>query len=366
MESSPQIEEHFNPQMASRSPRTSSPSSLQYDLDLDVSISEANTSTSLDPPPANHTFISLKKRMIAAKACKSITNLDNPPANDPINKYTKGDMPNVYYNHPTAALDFIDIDQIDDWENLPDGKLLAHPFGHEVRNIEAHQRIKARLFAAIVEITQSESVGICSLCPCSSATGTPLIFLIFNILELHRQMLLKREVWSSSMFTFRVTTLDPVCPDYLFAITQLTIKAEEHIKDIVHKVRSAQGTTDVLQNIIDALPNDEKAAAAKDLNDFIKLMWVKKLGTKKFGGATAPTFNILANGKLIKDDDIWCHLRDYLAAQTYAPPFQDAGPASTNLHRCSICQSVDHPRGLCAFPHLEGWNGPSWELPNTR
>jgi hypothetical protein len=364
MEQSSQLEENFNPQMASPSPRTmSAASSLQYDLDLDVTISEANTSTSLDTPPANRTFISLKKRMIAAKARKSLTSTDNPPTNDPINKYTKGEMPNVFYNHPTAALDFIDIDQIDDWENLPDGKLLAHPFGHEVRNSEAHQGIKARLFAAIVEITQSESVGICSPRPCPSATGTPLIFLVFNISELHRQMLLKREVWSSSMFTFRVTSLDPVCPDYLFGLTQLTTKSEDHVKDIVHKVWSAQGTTNTIQNIVDALPDDEKANAKSNLHDFIGSLRVKILETKKFGGAAAPTYNILANGKLINDDDTWCHLRDYLAAQIYAPPFQDAGITGTNLHRCSICQSVDHPRGLCTFPKIEGWNGPTWDIP---
>jgi hypothetical protein len=179
-------------------------------------------------------------------------------------------------------------------------------------------------------------------------------------------MLLKREVWSSSASTFRVTTLDPICPDYLFGITQLTIKSSDHVREIVHKAWSAASTTNFIQSIINTLPDEEKATAEKNLSDFTNSMRVETLDTKKQGGAAAPTYNVLANSKLIHDDDTWCHLRDHLASQTYAPPFQDPGQTGINLHRCSICQSVDHPRGLCNFPCLEGWNGPSWEIPDMR
>ena len=159
-QNSPLVEESFQPQMATPSPGVDISPSLQLGaFDLDVTISEANTSISLDTSTQNRTATSLKDRIIAAKERGTQVNANNSTTNDPIDKYTKGNMPEVYYNHPTAALDFIDIDQVGDWEGLPDGKFLAHPFGHEVRSTDNHQEIKANLFAAVIEITQSETVG---------------------------------------------------------------------------------------------------------------------------------------------------------------------------------------------------------------
>jgi hypothetical protein len=305
--------------------------------------------------------------MIAAKERGSKINTNTTTSKDPIDKYTKKPekLPKIYYSHPTAALDCIDIDQVGDWENLPDEKLLAHPFGHEVRDIESHQEIKANLFAAVAEITQSDSVAICSPRPCTSSFGTPLVFLIYNISELHRQILLKREVWSSAPFTFRVTTLDPVSPDYLFGIINLTTKSTDEVKEAVRKVWNAPDTSNFLDSLIEALPEEAQTETALSLLNFTKSLKVQKMDTRKLGGAEAPTFNAFADGNLINDDGLWCTLRNFLASQPYALQFQDPVPAGTDLHRCSICHSIEHPRGLCTFPDIAGWNGPFRPFPDA-
>ena len=357
----PLMEDSFNPQS---SPGATPSLPLQInEPDPDITISEANSSLSLNTSQSR-SVTTLKNRLIAAKERGIKTNTNSTSARDPLNKYTKGNMPDVYYSHPTAALDFIDIDQVGDWENLPDGKLLAHPFGHEVRSSESHQMIKANLFAAIIEITESETIGVCSPRPCASGDGIPTVFLIYNISELHRLMLLKREVWSSAQFTFRVTTLDPVPPDYLFGITALTVKSSEEVKVIVRAVWDSKTTTDFIQNTINTFPAEMRASLQTDTNNFSKSMNVKKMDTKKIGGTAAPTFNVYADGKLINDDDLWCLLRNFLTAQNYAFKFQDPGRSGTDLHRCSICQSIEHPRGLCPFPNVKGWNGPFWDDPD--
>lgn len=366
----PLIEESFFPQMASPSPtNTNAPPSLQlgaFDLDHDMSVSEANTSQSLDTPAQSRTTSSLKSRLIVARERGHKINANSPVSKDPMDKYTKGKMPGVHYNHPTAALDFIDFDQIDDWETLPDGKLLAHPFGHEVRTIDSHQGIKASIFAAVIDITQSDTVGVCSPRPCPSLKGTPSIFLIYNISDLHRKMLLKREVWSSSTFTFRVTNLDPVRPDYLFGLTNLTIKDRKQVHKLVEKVWAHQDTATFIDSVTDTYPDDEKATIKKDFDEFTKSMWVKTLKIKKRGGDETPTFNVYATAKFINDDGLWCLTRNFFASQIYAPQFQDPGIAGTDLHRCSICHGVDHPRGLCPFLLVVGWNGPFAEVPEAK
>jgi len=179
-------------------------------------------------------------------------------------------------------------------------------------------------------------------------------------------MLLKREVWSSMAFTFRVTTLDPVSPDYLFAITNLTTKSKPEVKEVVRKVWDSENTSDFLETIIDTYPDDKQDTVSKNLADFAKSMWVDMLDTKKPGGAAAPTFNVYAKGNFINDDGLWCTLRNFLATQTYALQFQDPGMAGTDLHHCSICHSIEHPRGLCPFPNVTGWNGPFWDIPDPK
>jgi hypothetical protein len=191
-------------------------------FDLDTIISKANTSLFISSLTQFPTVISLKDRLITVKVYGIKINANSAEMSNPIDKYTRDTMPNVYYGHLMAALDFIDIDLVGNWENLPDGKLLAHPFEHNVRFMESHPEIKANIFATVVEITQSETVGICSPHLCPSTTGTLIVFLIYNISKLYQQILLKREVWSSTDFTFCATSLNPVCLNYLFGITNLT------------------------------------------------------------------------------------------------------------------------------------------------
>lgn len=181
-------------------------------------------------------------------------------------------------------------------------------------------------------------------------------------------MLLKREVWSSSVFTFRVTTLDPVRPDYLFGITALTTQSAPQVKEVVKRVWDSQDVTTFIESLTDAIPDDQKTAAKENLTKFTESLQVKAMNIKKQGGAAAPTFNIYANANFINDDGLWCLLRNYLASQSYALLFQDPGSAGTDLHRCSICHSIEHPRGLCPFPGIKGWNGPLWDLklPDTK
>ncbi|KAI0273035.1 hypothetical protein BGY98DRAFT_1099623 [Russula aff. rugulosa BPL654] len=361
-QTSPLMEDSFCPQMTSPSPGGNPTFPLEFEL---ANTTSETINSSPDTSVLDTSTTSLKDRVIAAKERGTKINTNSTTTKDPIDKYTNAEMPIVHYSHPTTALDFIDVEQIGDWDNLLDRKLLAHPFGHKVKNTRSHQTIKANLFAAVIEITQSETVGICSLHPCSSARGIPIIFLIYNILELHRRMLLKRVVWSSVLSMFRITTLDPVRPDYLFSITGLTNSATE-VEAIVRKVWDFPTSLNFLEAVTNTYPSDKKLEIKQSLEDHSKSMWIQLLDTKNRGGAAAPTFNVYAKGNFITKDGLWCIIRNHLTAQDYATPFQDPGIARADIHRCSICHSIDHPRGLCRFPTLKGWNGPVWDDPNLK
>jgi hypothetical protein len=87
-----------------------------------------------DQEPPSAITSSLRERLLAAREHRNKVNTHTNVTKDPIEKYTPQPVkkPEIHYSHPTAAFDNIDIDQVCSWENRPGGKLLAHPFGHEV------------------------------------------------------------------------------------------------------------------------------------------------------------------------------------------------------------------------------------------
>ncbi|KAF8504354.1 hypothetical protein F5888DRAFT_1655080 [Russula emetica] len=277
-------------------------------------------------------------------------------------------LPEVHYSHPMATYHNIDIDLIGSWENRPGEKLVVHPFGQEVRMPDLQPEVKRRVFAALVEITQSSNIGFYAPKPGTSPHNTPTVFLIYNLTETQSQILLNREVWSSKSITFRVTAMEPVRPNYLFSIRDFTTQSEDEVKHSVLRVWRSQESQDFLTSLHKTFPETLRHKAGIILQNFTDSLKVKRLDTKNPGNACAPTFNIYIQASLIPDDGLWCLLRDYYASQEYALRFQLDQPGSTSasFFHCSICHSIDHPRGLCKFPAIEGWKGPFWRIPGAK
>jgi hypothetical protein len=75
--------------------------------------------------------------------------------------YEYPSVPRLHTAHPTSVFDHIDINLIDERENYSGEKFLSIPFDTEVRNPEHHGRIRGRIFAAVMEITDfPDSSGV--------------------------------------------------------------------------------------------------------------------------------------------------------------------------------------------------------------
>lgn len=276
----------------------------------------------------------------------------------PLDKYTKAAMPPIHYAYPTATLDYIDVNLVGDWETLPKGKLLAQPFGPDARNADKHAHLKALLFAAVVEITNSRDVSVRAPRAKPNSYRTPFSFLIYNVSEQQAHILLKRHTWSSTAISFSVSTLSPGCPNYLFSIKGLTTMDDEQVRKAVnevwHDITSRAFLHSLCRNFPET-PRNEMIATFQLFTDSLK---VARLDTKLRGNTIAPIYNIYANGSLITDDNTWSQIRAFYASRTYSLQAQDPGITVVAPFRCSICHAADHPRGLCPFPTVEGWNGP--------
>jgi hypothetical protein len=160
--------------------------------------------------------------------------------------------------------------------------------------------------------------------------------------------------------------MEPVRPDYLFSISGLTTKDEDEVKDAVCRTWNNQNSENFLASVRQTLPEALHPRVETTLQNIADSLKVKMLDTKDPGDASAPTFNIYIQANLIPDDGLWCLLRNHYTSQKYALPFQQPGSTSATLFYCTICHSVDHPRGLCRFPAIEGWNGPAWRIPSPK
>ncbi|KAF8494912.1 hypothetical protein F5888DRAFT_1635838 [Russula emetica] len=278
---------------------------------------------------------------------------------NPLTKYTEHEMRDVHYNHPMAALRNIDLDTIGKWEEIQSGKLLAQPFGMYATKVENHSTLKALIFAAVFEITNEADISVCAPRRSHTAERNPNSFLIHNLTEKQRQTLLIRGIWSSTGITFRVIPLEPACPNFLFSIKGFTTLNTPTVHKTVKEVWDDAATEAFLQGICNHIPEKDRTEANLALRSFIQSMWVTILETRNRGNTLAPTFRVYAIGGAINEDRTWCQLRSYLAARDYVIPFEDPGINIIPKTECSLCHGADHPRGLCQFPTIRGWNGPT-------
>lgn len=278
------------------------------DINLDALLHNYNADVNMpntpNPEMTSISNSSLRDRLVAARERRTRVNANTTTTKDPIDKYTipPENKIEVYYSHPTAAFDNIDIDQICNWENRPGGKLLAHPFGHKVRTPELQQEVKRKVFAAIVEIIRSDKVGFYAPKPGTSPLETPAVFLISNLTNAQRQTLLSRDVWSSKSITFRVTTMEPVHLDYLFSIVGFTTQSDEEVWDTVLQVWENCTSQKLLTALQQSLSETARHKADTILKNIINSLRVEMLDTKDPGDASAPTFNIYISASLILDD----------------------------------------------------------------
>lgn len=140
-------------------------------------------------------------------------------------------MLDIHYAHPTAILDFLDVDLV-----LPKGKLLAQPFGPDAKNPDKHAQLKALLFATIIEITDSQDVSVCAPKAKANQNQTPFSFFIYNLSEQQICTLLEKHVWSSTAITFSISTLNPGCPKYMFSIKGLMTMNNKEVYNTVNEV----------------------------------------------------------------------------------------------------------------------------------
>jgi len=195
-------------------------------------------------------------------------------------------MPDIQDAYPTAVFNGIDLDCLDKWVQYKGHKLLAIPFENKARSLEKHDSIRAKIFAATAEITQSREVGIAAPVPSKDINSTkaaPTTFLIYNLTLADHDLLYARKVWSSLAITFRVAPLDLPCPNFMFTIKGFTEFANENVQGMVEKAWLNNDLTQGTANIIQEILEGECEITIPAVHSLLRSVWIKRIDTKDSG-----------------------------------------------------------------------------------
>ncbi|KAH8987218.1 hypothetical protein EDB86DRAFT_3082336 [Lactarius hatsudake] len=172
-------------------------------------------------------------RLLAATE-RAINEDPSNASNPPIDKYTKGQMPEIHNSDSMTLLAGLDGTQIQDWLDIPTGKVLARPFDTDVNYQPNHKNIAKLLLVAAKEITGATTATVATpMRDRNDARGRgrrhPITFLIHEISKKDTETLLERCMWSSRDITFQVSPVNVKRPDFLFTLTGFSTNKDDHI-----------------------------------------------------------------------------------------------------------------------------------------
>ncbi|KAG1761436.1 hypothetical protein EDD22DRAFT_847749 [Suillus occidentalis] len=275
-----------------------------------------------------------------------------------------GGFPHIHLAHAAQLFDYQAAKVINAWLKVPHPKILVRVFDHDGKNPSVKGPILVeRLHIAVSEIAHfvhQDDQEVKVLPPCPEATtedaNYPLSFLIYNISEETKSLILNQRVWSSTEVTFAAHQFRINSPPLLlFCLHGFSTTDNATIRSAVYEVWTEDVTRWDICDILSEgdIPEDKVHTASWD---FIKSLWIERLDFKVSGGILLPRYNVFAVSPT-NIPAIWTKLRAYLHSLTYPSELEGTGTA-VNFMPCPLCHSIAHPRGLCPFPNIPLWNGP--------
>lgn len=86
-------------------------------------------------------------------------------------------------------------------------------------------------------------------------------------------------------------------------------------------------------------------------------MKITEIAIKLRGSKNYSHYNVYVDSNLIKDNQTWSKICDFLKSRAYPSLLYGRGMAKRHPFYCSLHHSCNHLRGLCPFPIIPGWNG---------
>ncbi|KAG2742310.1 hypothetical protein P692DRAFT_20250481 [Suillus brevipes Sb2] len=276
-----------------------------------------------------------------------------------------GGFPTVHMSHAAQIFDHLDNRVLLAWFQVPHPKFMIRVFDHSGKDVTERAAIIAeRIRANVTAIAESihHDIPPIRVSPPQPQGGKdaksfPLGFLVHNVSEETKTLLLNQRIWSTVDLTFEALSFNCAHPpELLFSLAGFTTLDLATISQAVTETWNQEETRYRIESFFSTcgLPDDEPIY--KVTQDFISSCRVELLDFKISGGLSVPRYNVFATSPT-NDAKTWTDLRMYLKTLTYPTSLDGCGTSSA-LFDCQLCHSLAHPRGLCPFPLVPLWNGP--------
>ncbi|EPQ49852.1 hypothetical protein GLOTRDRAFT_134534 [Gloeophyllum trabeum ATCC 11539] len=262
----------------------------------------------------------------------------------------------------------MDDAQLETW-SLQQNKFMATVFNFDSAKaaIEAEmQQVAATLKAVIGEIMGGannpvvDHVGVAMPIASDLTSAHPTSLLVFNVPTEYLELILKQRVWAHEKITLVAWPMsdDVPFPLMLFILGGFTTTDPEAVKTIVTNTwLSEPACWQIAAIISDDLGTDEGNLITVT-ETFVRSLRVIRLDLHFRGGTPFHQYQICAETPVFQPTT-WFTLREYLFKLKYPSSLYGCG-AAVDFYSCALCHSVAHPKGLCLFPTITNWKGPSW------
>ena len=195
--------------------------------------------------------------------------------------------------------------------------------------------------------------------PNATASGT---FLVYEIPQQLSDTVLAQRVWSVPQITFEAYPFEPkVIPSIMLCLAGYIYPDDGTVVDSIKTTWSQPAAIETLVGILVARDPKFSGTSAHTqaetaIQDMIQSVRSELLDLKAQGGTSSPQWNIYVTSPTSRVI-AWSKIQKYIYTLTYPSSLSGTG-VCRNLFTCKICHSYNHPRSLCPFPNIQGWNGP--------
>jgi hypothetical protein len=255
-----------------------------------------------------------------AEKNRAVTSYDGRNHSTTLPQFTpapEGGFPRTHLSHSAHLFDFLDKDTLMAWFKVEHPKLLVRVFDHSGKDIlEQAAIITERLrtnITIIANFVQQGTVNV-RVSPPQPQGGRdakllPMSFLVHNISEETKDLLISNRIWSASDITFEARHFHCTHPPtLLFCLSGFTTTDCSAVRQAIIDVWAAEDNKAEMADILFSTQDFQEETVFEVVNTFTRTVYVERLDFKVTGGIAVPRYNVFAYSPTSKAE-AWTNLR---------------------------------------------------------
>ncbi|KAI0041811.1 hypothetical protein FA95DRAFT_1576134 [Auriscalpium vulgare] len=316
-------------------------------------LSQHDTPQYVKPPSAEEKKRTMGRILYDGARMPQVEAALNPPA------FTVGTFPPIHFAHHAVAFEDTSRPQVTEWLDIETAKLIVRPFEPPARSPTEQAPVAIKLAQLLTAITGLPSIEVSVPIRSSLAIKAgrhPKGYLAHGLTPDAAQLVLARGVWSSRELTFHAIPFEARLPSLLFRLAGLTTRDPAIVRRIVRFTWTQAPIQEFFAALVDSTKTDVRPLTDAHIEHVVSSMRATRVDFKQPGGISTPLYAITIDSSQIPEDVYWYAIINRLKSLRYETSMYGTGVFEP-LSLCLLCHGVDHPRGLCPFPDIPGWNG---------